>query len=692
MHEKERQEASPLSKEASTYLRQHAHDAVRWHPWGEEALRRAKEEDKPIFLSIGYASCHWCHVMQRESFNDPEVAALLNRHFVPVLVDREERPDVDELFMTAAQLLSGQAGWPLNIFLTPSLKPIYGGTYFPPQPRYGLPSFKQVLLSVLNAWRTKRAELEGSGEEVMKRVLELYSFSPAEAKQEAELAKRALEELVVLFDDRHGGFGQAPKFPMPGHISFLLRYYALEGERVALTMATRSLIAMARGGIHDQLGGGFHRYSTDRAWLLPHFEKMLQDNALLARLYLEAYQLTGDERLAEAGRGALDWALREMRGPGGFYSALDADSEGIEGKYYVWTKDEVLEALGEELGELACSAFGITKAGNLGDGLNLPYVASDYDELSRRTGRSADELRQLLGEAKRRLLEARERRTKPSRDEKVVAAYNGLMISALAKGYEVLGVQDYRRAAETAARFVLEAMCPGGELYRSWANGVLRGKALLEDYAFLVRGLIDLYEATLWEPWLERAHELHEEMVRRFYDEAGGFYSAEASAEGLPRIKSPYEGSSPSGNSYALWNCLYFAELLGEERYRQIAKNTLKAFWAQLDARPSGFTFLLSALLMALYPAQQVAVAAEDIESASALLREIYACFLPNRVLAAALPGGKFSRVSPLLRDKLPVQGRPTVYVCANYSCSAPAQDREGVLRALLETARARRA
>lgn len=685
-------EPNALISEASPYLRQHSLDLVRWLPWGEEALRRAREEDKPIFLSIGYSSCHWCHVMQEESFNNPEIAAILNRHFIPVLVDREERPELDELYMAAVQLMTGQGGWPLTVLLTPELEPFFGGTYFPPEPRQGLPSLKQVLLAVLEVWRNKRAQLKESAKELLAGIRQLYSTSPAELEQGPEVVRSALDELVMLFDEKNGGFGDAPKFPMPGHLLFLLRIHGLTKEPIALRMAHKTLLSMARGGIHDQLAGGFHRYSTDRAWLLPHFEKMLADNALLARAYLEGYQLTSDEALRDVAERTLGWALREMRVEGAFASALDADSEGEEGKYYLWSSSEVERELGQELARVARSAFGITTSGNVGNGLNVLYLATAPEQLAQQLGMSVEQAYVAMEEARERLLSARERRPRPFRDDKVVAAYNGLMISALAYAYQVLGKERYREAAEQAARYVLSKLWKGGQLHRCYAAGRATGFGVLEDYAFLTRGLIDLYEATLEETWLDSAIELHQSAVQLFHDEQGGgfFYAQRRANLPLPGLKSAYDGALPSGNSYALGNALYLAELLGDQAQREVARRTARAFWGQVRARPSSFTFLLCSLLLELYPAQQVVLAAGSHDEARELLREVHRAYLPNRVLAATWLKGSPVAKSPLVRDKMPIQGRPTAYVCSNYACREPSLEPEHLRRMLAEAAGAR--
>jgi uncharacterized protein len=588
-----------LAQETSPYLRQHASNPVDWLPWGPEALATARERDVPVVVSIGYSSCHWCHVMAHESFEDPRVAAVMNEEFVCVKVDREERPDVDALYMEAVQGMTGHGGWPLNVFLTPEQVPFYGGTYFPPEPRHGLPSWTQVLQAIAETWRENAAEIRAGDERVRAQLAGGARLEPSAEPFDAGALDAAVARLLESFDAVHGGFGGAPKFPQTPALELLLRH----GEREA-SLAT--LRAMATGGIHDQLGGGFHRYSVDAAWTVPHFEKMLYDNALLARAYLHGYRLSEDEELACVCRATLNWTLREMRGPeSGFYSALDADSEGVEGRYYVWTVAELEDVLGADA-DAAARWLGVTEAGNFVDphhpepGLNVltdrPPATSRPDAATRERIRA-------------RLLEARGRRTRPGLDDKRLTSWNALMIAALADAGAVLGGEDGRRyldAGERCAEFVLRELRDGeGRLLRTYSEGRARISGYLEDYAFLLEALIVLFEATCVERWLAEACELAEQTIERFADpERGGFFSTASDGEALIARRKDLEDSPiPSGASSAAMGLLRLAQITGETRYEQHAVGVLRLLYEIAPRHPAAFGHLLQALQLHLSPA-----------------------------------------------------------------------------------------
>ena len=653
-----------LTRETSPYLLQHKDNPVDWLPWGDEALRRARELDRPLLVSIGYSSCHWCHVMEHESFEDPETAALMNEAFVCVKVDREERPDVDALYMEAVQAMTGQGGWPLNVFLTPEQAPFYGGTYFPPEPRFGMPSWRQVLGAVAEAWDTQREEIRAQGQKVAPRLGGGALLTASAQPLGAEALDEALATLSRSFDSVHGGFGSAPKFPQAPVLEFLLAH----GEP---TMALQTLRSMAGGGINDQVGGGFARYSVDAQWRVPHFEKMLYDNALLARAYLHGYQASGDELLRRTCEETLDWALREMRAPeGGFYSALDADSEGVEGKFYVWTLAELRDALGEDA-DAAIAWFGATEHGNF-EGANILE--------SRGPEPPADQRQRIRA----KLLAAREQRVRPGLDDKRLAAWNALMIAALADAGAVLQRGDYVDAARAAAGFVLERMRgPDGRLLRTFNAGVARLNAYLEDHAFLVEALLVLYEATFEERWFTAARGLADTIVERFADaERGGFFSTADDHEKLIARRKDLEDSPiPSGGSSAALGLLRLAALTGEQRYAQAAEGQLALLHEVAARHPTAFGHLLQAIDFHLAPSREVALVGDDagIEQLAAVVRERQR---PHVVVAGG-PGEGPTAV-PLLEQRAPVDGRAAAYVCERFACRRPVTEPDE-LRALLD-------
>ena len=664
MNETSHKHTNHLIHANSPYLLQHAHNPVDWYPWGADALAKAKDEDKPIFLSIGYSSCHWCHVMERESFENEAIAKIMNEHFVCIKVDREERPDVDEIYMNAVQMMTGSGGWPLSVFLTPDRKPFFGGTYFPPEDRFGRPGFKRVLLSVLTGYQERRTEIDRSAGELTA-ALRRIAAGPGDAAEELDgtMMDRAVASYRRTFDREWGGFGGAPKFPPTGALALLLRHHRRTGNKYALTMATVTLDKMAEGGMYDQLGGGFHRYSVDRRWLVPHFEKMLYDNALLAMIYLDACRVTKGPLYARIARETLDYVLREMTdAAGGFHSAQDADTEGAEGKTYVWGQAEIEEVLGDRAPAFI-AYYGVTEGGNF-EGGNILHV-SERDE----------ETEEKLLESKQTLLAARRKRPQPGKDDKVLAHWNGLMISAMARGYQVLGGDRYRAAAERAATFVLTTMRPNGKLLHTYRAGRAHIDAFLDDYAFLLQALVDLYEATFDPAWIEHANGLATEMIDALWDdEGGGFYSVRRGrADLLARGKDAHDGALPAGNAVAAHALLRLARLTDKKDHFARAEKTLRLFQPQAAQAPSGFGRLLCAIDVRLGPSREIVIAGGlGDPAARKLLDAVRQRYLPNAVVAWARPGRGADARLPLLKGRAPVDGKPAAYVCENYACRAP--------------------
>ncbi|HWP63727.1 MAG TPA: thioredoxin domain-containing protein [Candidatus Binatia bacterium] len=709
-----------LAKETSPYLLQHAHNPVDWYPWGEEAFARARAEDKPIFLSIGYAACHWCHVMERESFEDEATAAQLNRDFVAIKVDREERPDVDAVYMAAVQAMTGGGGWPMSVFLTPDGKPFYGGTYFPPEPRHGLPSFRQVLAGVRRAWDEQRAEVEQAGTRLVAALVERARVEAGGGLPDRGVLEAAVDALERTFDRNAGGWGGAPKFPAPMTIEFLLRR-AAAGPNVdddgiadprAYAMARWTLDRMADGGIFDQLGGGFHRYAVDAAWRVPHFEKMLYDNAQLARVYLHAWQLTGEGRYLDVATATLEYLLRELRtAEGAFAASQDADTDGVEGGTYTWTPAEIREALAEagladdvRLVELA---YGVTEAGNLEGRTVLARVRSEA-ALADALGLDVETVRTRLEAARRALLAARERRRQPARDDKVLAAWNGLAIGAFADAARSFGAvavggrlgrtrldpalaadlaaraDRYRAAAIDAAEVVVGRLLGAdGRLRRSWKDGRTTGLGVLEDYTHLADGLLALYEATFDERWFTTALGLVEVVRARFAAPEGGFFDTADDHDTLVlRPRELQDGATPSGNAMAASVLLRLAALTGDGALRADAERAIAAVGPYLGRYPNAFGQWLLALDFALAPAVEVAVVGEPTDPAvRRLLVPALGPFRPHQVVACG-PEPAASRV-PLLGGRFALGGRPTAFVCRNFACRQPVTEPEA-LEALL--------
>jgi len=673
-----------LARESSPYLLQHAENPVDWHPWGTEAFDEARRRDIPVLLSIGYSACHWCHVMERESFEDKTTAELMNESFVSIKVDREERPDIDSVYMKAVQAMTGQGGWPLTAFLTSDGEPFFGGTYFPPEPRSNMPSFRQVLESIRGAYGERREEIVRNAGE-LKALLEKSSAErpdgPVARDGEAivglSLLDHAFRFIASRFDAKHGGFGGAPKFPQPVTLEFALRVHSRTGDADALEMVTQTLRAMARGGIHDQLAGGFHRYSVDARWLVPHFEKMLSDNALLGRLYLNAYQVSRDPELGRVAQGTLDHLLTDMRSPeGGFYSALDADSEGEEGTFYVWTPAEVRELLDAEVADLFMRCYDVSESGNF-EGSNILHLPHDLDAVAKREDVSLEVLRELLQDARHVLLGARSLREPPFRDEKILASWNGMAIRALAEAGGALNQPRFREAAGSGLDFLLANMRKDDRLRRSYKDGMARIDAFLEDYAAVGNAILSVYEATLEPRWLDEAAWIAERVIDLFWDDSDGiFHDAPRDGETLSvRARDLMDNATPSGNSLAVELLIRSAHMFGEERHRDIAHRVLEREAGLMARFPAAFGRLLGVLEQTVADPVEIAiVGAREDPRTQELLDAALRPYLPNRTIAGVAPGEDLSHTLPVLEGRN--RGtEPAAYVCERYACKAPVSD-----------------
>jgi uncharacterized protein YyaL (SSP411 family) len=668
-----------LAQATSPYLLQHADNPVDWYEWGDEAFRRAREDDKPILLSVGYAACHWCHVMERESFEDSEIAAVMNERFVCIKVDREERPDVDAIYMDAVQTMSGQGGWPMTVFLTPDREPFFAGTYFPPEDRHGLPGFRRVLEGLSRAWRERREEILTQGKQIVAALGRNSAFQPSPDPLDEGILRQAHGALHQTFDPEWGGFGMAPKFPQPMTIEFELRMH-LRDYHDTLDMVTVTLDRMASGGIRDHLGGGFHRYSTDRLWLVPHFEKMLYDNAQLARLYAEAWQVSGRDPYARVAQETIEYLLREMRHPdGGFFSAQDADSEGVEGKFFVWAYDELVK----DAGEAVAAYFGVAPDGNW-EGTNILSTPRSLQEVAAEHGMDGPQLEAEVGDARRRLLELREQRIKPATDDKVLASWNGLAISALARCGRILGEPRYVAAAVQAAEFVLSALRrPDGRLLRAWRDGRTSGPAYADDHALMAAACLDLYETTFDLRWFTEARTLTDDLIRLFHDpDNGGFFQTGSDAEALViRPKELFDNAVPSGNSAAAVVLQRMALLTGEAEYERAGVSALRLVRELLARAPTGFGHAMGALDLYLSPAKEIAVVGDVAEEPTReLIGEVWKRYMPNAVLAVAAPGDDVAaKTVPLLEGRDALDGKPAAYVCERFVCQRPVSDPEGL-------------
>ena len=684
----ESQHTNRLVHETSPYLLQHAHNPVDWYPWGEEAFQKAKTENKPILLSIGYSACHWCHVMERESFEDDRIAALMNDLFVSIKVDREERPDLDEVYMNTVQMLTGRGGWPMTVFLTPEGKPFYGGTYFPPEDRYGVPGFPKILRGVANAYREKPGDVEKSVEQILAALQRMSSSTETQQPFSSDIIGQSAEELSQAYDSDHGGFGKAPKFPNAGVYELFLRHYHHSRNDRFLEMVSHTLTEMAEGGIYDHLGGGFHRYSVDEKWLVPHFEKMLYDNAQLARIYAHAFFVTKDPFFKRVVEDTIDYSLREMRGPdGGFYSTQDADSEGEEGRFFVWTPQEITHILGEESGEVFCRIYDVSEYGNF-EGKNILHPVLTLDQASKFFRRDGKEIEALIGDAKQALFREREGRIKPFRDEKIITSWNGLMLSALAEAIKISPKPTYLEAANRNLEFVFTKLFRDGHLLHTYKDGHAKLLGYLDDYAFLAVGLLDFYEAIFEASALEQAAQLADTMVGEFWDEKDGafFYTGRSHEQLISRTKPAFDGSIPSGNAMATQCLLRLYHFTGRNEYLHRAEKVLRSYYNAMQSQPFGFAHMLCALDYYLEkPKEIVIVGRREDPSAAELITQIHSFYLPNKTLRLVGPQESLKRVSPLLEGKTQINGRPTVYVCHNYTCSVPVTTWDE-LKNLLET------
>ena len=674
-----------LAHETSPYLLQHAHNPVDWFPWGEEALALAQAEDRPIFLSIGYSACHWCHVLAHESFEKEETAALMNARFVNIKVDREERPDLDAIYMDAVQAMTGSGGWPMSVFLTPEGQPFYGGTYYPPAPRHGLPSFQQILIAVSDAYANKRADIEGQAERLTAALARSGSIVGSGGDLSPQILAEATGKLQQYFDDQYGGFGSQPKFPQPMTLDFAMSQYARTGDPEILSMAETTLEKMAEGGIYDQLGGGFHRYSVDRIWLVPHFEKMLYDNAQLLRSNLNIWKISGREIFRRVVNETTDYVLREMTSPeGGFYTAQDADSEGEEGKFFVWTSAEIEQILGKGDAAIFGQVYGVTARGNF-EGHTILNIVRPLEQVAKSAGLAVAELEKRLAGMRRKLFVEREKRIKPGRDEKILAEWNGLMIHALAEIGVALDRPDALAAAQDAANFVLAKMSQAdGKLYRTYKDGQAKLNAYLEDYAAFVRGLIALYESTFDLRWLAEASRLTRLFLEQFGDsDAGGLFQTGADHERLVvRRKDFIDNAIPSGNSLAAESLLRLAKLTGNEGYRHEASRIFLPMASAMAQQPTGFGRLLGSLDDFLHPSQEVAIVGDPEDPATqALLAVVRRRYLPHTVVALKRPGAE--NPLPLLEGRGLVNGKPAAYVCENFACKLPVTDVDELSRLL---------
>ena len=683
--------------EKSPYLMQHAANPVDWWPWGDAAFAEAEKRNVPVFLSIGYSTCHWCHVMEHESFEDAEVARLLNEHFVAIKVDREERPDVDHLYMTVTQAMTGSGGWPMTVVLTPDRRPFFAGTYFPKEGRLNRPGMMQLLPELSRIWTEERSRALESATRITAALTEMTSTTPGAALGAEQLDAAALQ-LLQRFDRVNGGFGHAPKFPTPHVLTFLLRQWKRDEEDSTLHAVELSLDAMRRGGLFDHVGHGFARYSTDTKWLLPHFEKMLYDQAQLLLAYTEAWQATGHERHAEVAREIMDYVLRDMTSPqGGFYCAEDADSEGVEGKFYVWTPEELREVLGKELGELAIAAWGVEKGGNFVDqgsglktGESILHFAQPLPAIAKSLKLKPDQLAERLEAARLKLFTVRDERVHPLKDDKILTDWNGLMIAAAARAGAALDEPAWIAAADKAADFVWSELRDPetGRLLKRWREGEAAFPAVLDDHAFLIWGLIELHQATQDPRRLEQAAELTELTLKHFGDpkDGGFFLTADDGEQLLVRTKEVYDGALPSGNSVMTWNLLRLSSLLARPEWEAEADRTMKAFSSAIAQSPSAHTQMMHALDFAVGPTHEVVIAGDpEAKDTQALLRRLREGYYPNTVVLLRSSGNAkaLAKLAPFTKHQTPMNGKATAYVCLDHACHAPTTDAAKMLALL---------
>jgi uncharacterized protein len=670
-----------LLHEKSPYLLQHAYNPVDWYTWSDEAFNKAKQEDKPVFLSIGYSTCHWCHVMEKESFEDEEVAALMNDAFISIKVDREERPEIDGIYMAVCQMLTGSGGWPLTVVLTPDKKPFFAGTYYPKHSKYGRMGMVELIPRIKEIWRTRRSEVLSSAEEITS-ALNKSSSITEKGTLRRDLYEAAFNDLNKRFDRTYGGFNVAPKFPTPHNFLFLLRYWKQTKLSSALEMVSKTLMYMRRGGIYDQVGFGFHRYSTDPKWLVPHFEKMLYDQALLVPAYLEAFQATGEILFKKTAEEILEYVLRDMTSPeGGFYSAEDADSEGVEGKFYLWKREEIEQILDKDA-SIFIKAFNISIEGNWSDplhdgetGTNIPYLEKSYKEIAEENNLTENEVKDKLEDCRKKLFYYREQRIHPLKDTKILTDWNGLMISAFAKAAQVLHAKKYEDAAVKCAEFILKNLVTEKDrLLHRYKDGESGLPAHIEDYSFFIAALLDLYETTFNSSYIIKAIELNKIFLHHFWDKENGgfFFTADDSEELIVRQKDIYDGALPSGNSIALSNLLRLARLTSDIAYEDKAKELIEIFSAAINSSPASFTQTLTAIDFILHPSFEIIIAGEK-KSAESLIERIHKSYIPSKVVLFIDEEEKnILEAAPFLKDYSPVNGKPAVYVCKNYNCNMP--------------------
>jgi hypothetical protein len=700
-----KKKANRLIDEKSPYLLQHAYNPVDWYPWGDEAFDKARRENKPIFLSIGYSTCHWCHVMEHESFENGPIAETMKKYYISIKVDREERPDVDKVYMSAVQAMTGSGGWPLSTFLTPDLKPFYGGTYFPPKDAHGRPGFPTVLERIHQFWEEEREKVSESAEQLITLLRQNRGALPAEIDVDESVLKKTYHQFAAQYDPKYGGFGGGPKFPRPAVFDFLFRYFDRTNNPEALTMALTTLQSMARGGMYDQIGGGFHRYSVDEQWRVPHFEKMLYDQAQLVNSYLEAYQVTRDEFYARVARETLDYVLRDMTDPGGgFYSAEDADSpdpgnpsHSSEGAFYLWTKAEIEKILDIDDAKIFCHHFGVAEEGNalldpLGEfsGKNVLFGSFTLEQTAKIFSRDEAEVESVLVRSRKKLFEVRNKRPRPQRDDKIITAWNGLMIGAFARASRIFDEPRYEKAASSAAHFVINTMCDKTALKRRYRDGEAKFEAQLDDYAFFIQGLLDAYETTFDVGLLKLALALHGTQVALFWDATeGGFHDFSGKdASILLRTKESYDGAEPAGNSVASMNLIRLSQITDDAILKKKTEKTLRLFNAKLQQAPHAMPFMMAAIVFFLSTPKQIVIAGEKTSpDTRRLLKEITRRYHPNKIvlLADGNEGQEFlSERLPFMASMAPVEKKATAYVCENYACNLPITD-PAQFRAILD-------
>jgi uncharacterized protein YyaL (SSP411 family) len=692
-----RRTANRLVQEKSPYLLQHALNPVDWYPWGDEAFEKATKEDKPVFLSIGYSTCHWCHVMAHESFENPQIAALMNEAFVNIKVDREERPDIDSLYMTVAQMMTGSGGWPLTILMTPDKRPFFAATYIPPESRFGRIGMTEIVPELSRLWKQDRKRLDTITENIQ-HSLEASAVSTYGAELNEGVLEMAFDRLMERFDQQHGGFGFRPKFPSPHNLLFLLRYWKRSGNAEALEIVETTLQAMRRGGIFDHIGFGFHRYSTDPKWLLPHFEKMLYDQAMLTLAYTEAFQATQNKAYAQTVHEILTYVLRDMMSPeGGFYSAEDADSEGEEGKFYVWMEEEVRNLLTPDEADLFIDIYNFKSTGNFNEeatgkriGTNIPHLTRPLPDMAKSRKTSEKKLDEQIEIIRQKLYTAREKRIHPHKDDKILADWNGLMIAALAKAARILGESKYTEASKKAADFVISQMhTPKGRLLHRFRDGEAGIPAFLDDYAFMIWGLLELYETSFEVQYLQKAYELNKVLLKQFWDEENGgfFFTADDSEELLIRKKDAYDGAIPSGNSVAMLNLLRLARLTAEPDLEAKAAKIGQVFSSDVLSAPPGFSFMISSVDFAVGPSYEIVIVGDPgAADTQAMLQEIRNRFSPNKVVLIIPPNGTaeiITQLASFAKDYKTFEGKATAYVCTNHVCQTPTTDIKTMLKLL---------